>query len=263
MNDDEARPSDVMSESSAPRSLSETELAAICPFVRTLLVKHPDVYDEASRTMSRDVLLGFVRDQRPPGGRGDLEKVFDFFATANQTPFALWIRNVMGRSDLFSTDFPGSNGDHPGSTGIYSESDGAFDLGAFDRVIAHSSDGSTMTRKDVAAAIIEANGREENTGSALDLAKSAGEFALLFNLLGRDDGTMLISDMRTLFDQNEWPPGALHNLRTATRHQWNTITGEIMRGIIDLKFHDHDREREMERAMRDVQTVVGGPPWKP
>ena len=37
----------------------------------------------------------------------------------------------------------------------------------------------------------------------------------------------------------------------------------IMRGIIELKFHGDDREREMERAIRDVQTVVGGPSVKP
>ncbi len=149
MGDDETPPSDATSDGSSQQSLTDNELAATCPFVRTLLVKQPDVYDASDRTMSREALLGFVREQRPPGAAGDLEDVFAFFATVNQTPFSLWIRNTTSRSDLFSTDFPGSNGDHPGSTGIYRESDGAFDQGAFDRVVAHSSDGSTMTRKDV------------------------------------------------------------------------------------------------------------------
>ena len=262
MSDDEVGQEENAAAHAGRTEFSRADLAVTCPFMRTLVVTRPDLYDDSGRTMSRDVLLGFVRAQRSPEERGDLEDVFEFFARVNQTPFTRWVRNVMSRSDLFSTDFPGSKGDHSGSTGIYRERDGTFDETAFRRVINHSSDGTTMTRQDMASAIIEANGREELRGSTLDLAKSAGEFALLFNLLGPDDGAMRISDMRMLCDKNQWPPDALRNLGTATRHQWNTTTREIMRRIIELKFPDDDNEPKLERAMRDIQTVMGGPSEK-
>ena len=264
MNDDERRSSDAKAQTghTGPRSLSRGQIAATCPFMRTLLVNHPEVYDEGSRTMSRESLLGFVRAQRTPGGTGSLEKVFAFFARVNQTPFTLWLKNLLRRTDLFSTEFPGSRGDHPGSTGSYRESDRTFDQSAFDRVVAHSSDGTTMNQRDIAAAIIASNRSETNPGSALDLAKSAGEFALLFNLLGREHGTMLISDMRMLFEENAWPPGSLQNLGTATADEWNTLTTKITRAIIDVQFDGDEHGQQMEQAMRHVQTVVGGPMGK-
>ena len=261
MNDEERPTSD---EDAAPparerRPLNDAEKAATCPFVRTLLVNHPDVYDEATRTMSRETLLDFVRAQRAPGGERSMEKVFAFFARTNQTPFTLWFQNLLSRKDLFSTEFPGSRGDHPGSTEIYRGSDGTFDPSAFDRVVAHSSDGTTMNQRDIAAAIIESNRHEANPGSAVDLAKSAGEFALLFNLLGRDDSTMLISDMRMLFEHNTWPPGSLDNLGKATADEWRTLTQEIMRAIASLKFSGDNDKAQVEEAMGHLQAVVDGP----
>ena len=190
MSNDESSNSNANAppENPRPRPLTEAKKTATCSFVRTLLANHPDLYDEASQTMSRETLLEFVRAQRAPGGEGSLEKVFAFFSRVNQTPFTRWLRNLLSGTDFFSTEFPGSKGDHPGSTDTYRRDDGNFDPAAFDRVTAHSSNGRTMSQKDFAAAIIEANDSESNPGSALDLAKSAGEFALLFNLLGREDG---------------------------------------------------------------------------
>ena len=40
---------------------------------------------------------------------------------------------------------------------MYRRSDGAFDRSAFDRVSKHSTDGSTLTLRDFAAAITDAN----------------------------------------------------------------------------------------------------------
>ena len=253
MSDEESRASNVRRSVGATGSPSPTDAqtAAICPFMRTLLVNHPERYNDTDRTMSLEQLVGFVREQRAPEGGGSMEKVFAFFATTNHRPFMLWLKNLLGRADLFSTDFPGSRGDHPGSSGIYRESDGTFDPTAFERVVAHSGDGTTMTQKNVAAAIIESNGREANPGTSLDLAKSAGEFALLFNLIGKPDGTMLISDMRMLFEDTAWPPGALENLGRATAQQWRALTGEITRTIVELQVHGDEHDQKLAQAMHD------------
>lgn len=240
---------------------SEAEAAAICPFVRTLLVARPDLYDADTRTMSLGALLGFVRGHRPtpdPQATG-LEEVFSFFARVNHTPFRLWLRNVFSRGDRFSLDFPGSKGDHPGSTGIYREGSGEFDAAAFARVVAHSSDGETMTRRDVAAAIVGANRHPANPGSAVDLIRSAGEFALLFNLLGTSDGAIRIADMRTLFEANRWPDGALRNLGRATAAEWRTLTREITQEAV-VQVHDGtDAPGEIRRAMEEIDRVFGDP----
>ena len=260
MPDDER--SDVNDPDAATSSPTHTptaaERAAICPFVRTVLVQHPDLYDDAGRTMSLESLLELVRNQRADrtADPKSLEQVFSFFARVNHTPFPLWLRNLVRRGDRFSTDFPGSRGDHPGSTGIYREADGEFDAAAFERVVSHSTDGSTMSQKDIAAAIIEANDRPENPGSAIDLVNSAGEFALLLNLIGNGDGTMRIADMRTLFAANDWPPGALSNLGRASAAEWRTLTREITRHIIELKHDGPDRERAWQDAEKQIDRIV-------
>jgi len=238
-------------------SRTPAERAATCPFVRTLLVQHPEIYDESSRTMSLEALLEFVRGQRPTPARDhtSLEQVFAFFARSNQTPLRLWLKNLMRGSDMFSTDFPGSRGDHPGSTGIYREEDGAFDAEAFERVVAHSSDGVTMSHRDVAAAIVEANRRPENPGSAVDLVKSAGEFALLFNVIGTADDRLRITDMRTLFEQNAWPPDALGNLGRARAADWQAATRALTACIVDITHAGHDHDVQMAEAMARVDSV--------
>ncbi len=234
---------------------------ATCPFMRTLLVQSPELADPDSRTMSRAELHRFVRRQRPPGVDGSLEKVLLFFARVNQTPLSMKLGNLVTGRDRFSLRFPGSRGDHPGSTDIYSRADGGFDAAAFERVVAHSSDGRRMTPRDMASAILEANANPSNPGSPVDLANSAGEFALLFNLLGGDGGAegidIGIADMRQLFERNEWPDGALDNLGRATLGGWLAVTREILRHIAELKF-DGDRDgRGAGRLMGHLRGLFG------
>lgn len=241
----------------SPRELTESARRATCPFMRTLLHQQPESHDPASHTMSRRALKEFVCGQRGEGEDGSLEQVLAFFARVNQTPLGMKLSNLLKRKDLFSTDFPGSRGDHPGSTDIYSRTDGSFDEAAFARVIAHSSDGVTMTHRDIAAAIIEANEGDSNPGSPLDLAKSAGEFALLFNLLAGQSDRMTIEHLRTLFERNEWPTGSLHNLGRATRGDWIAETKKITSEIVRLKF-GRGGGRGKAETMRQMKRVVGG-----
>lgn len=98
-----------------------------------------------------------------------------------------------------------------------------------------------------------------NPGRKLDLANSAGEFALLFNLLATPDSTMRIADMRQLFGRNEWPPAALDNLGRPTAGEWLEITRKIAHEIADLEFHGDEHAAEREETMRHVESVVGGP----
>lgn len=259
---EESQPSphtDPQSEGTQPSSLTDAAKGATCPFMRTLFVNNPASYDEASRTMSRQTLEQFVRGQRQEGEDGSLERVLSFFARVNQTPLKMKFTNFLGRRDLFSTEFPGSRGDHPGSTDIYSRADRAFDEAAFGRVIAHSSDGTTMSHRDMAAAIIEANDSDSNPGSSLDLEKSAGEFALLFNLLAGKEDRMHIADMRTLFERNEWPAGSLRNLGRATRGDWVSATKRITHEIVRMKFDRDDKGRGKAQVMRDLGKVVSAP----
>ena len=109
------------------------------------------------------------------------------------------------------------------------------------------------------SAIIEANDSDSNPGSPLDLAKSAGEFALLFNLLAGEEGRMRIVDMRMLFEQNEWPPGSLRNLGKATRGDWISATKRITHEIVGLKFEDDDGNGQKPQVMRHLEKVVAAP----
>lgn len=243
--------------SPAPPEPTGVARDATCPFMRTLLVNDPELADGASRTMSRAALRRFVRQQRPAGVDGSLEKVLLFFARVNQTPLSMKLGNLLTGRDRFSLRFPGSRGDHPGSTDIYSRADGGFDPAAFERVVAHSSDGETMTPRDMAAAILEANANPSNPGSPVDLANSAGEFALLFNLLAGDGDAMRIADMRQLFERNEWPAGALDNLGRATVGGWVAMTREILRRIAELRFDGDEDGRETGRLMGHLEGLFG------
>ena len=104
-----------------------------------------------------------------------MEKVFSFFARVNHTPFPALAEepDPRDRPVLHGTS-RGRVATTAGSTDIYRVSDGAFDATAFDRVVGHSSDGVVMTKRDIAAAIVESNQREENRGTVIDLANSAG-----------------------------------------------------------------------------------------
>ncbi|HEY9721546.1 MAG TPA: hypothetical protein V6D47_06005 [Oscillatoriaceae cyanobacterium] len=101
-------------------------------------------------------------------GGGDLGEVLKLFATGNHAKMADGSGKLGAPvpNGLFSLDFPGSQGSHPGHSGIL-EGDpaqvdsGRFDQQNFDRLLSHAKNGY-LKRSDLAAFMAENLARDPN-----------------------------------------------------------------------------------------------------
>ena len=139
---------------------------ATCPFIGTAVATGVLPVRNAA-----DNPLASVDDVKELGntGNGDLGEVLQLFATGNH----LLMRGSSGRLDtktpvgLFSLEFPGSQGSHPGHSGIlqgdpHMLGSGRLSLDDFRRLIQRASNGM-ITRLEVAHFIAENLHRDANS----------------------------------------------------------------------------------------------------
>lgn len=131
---------------------------ATCPFIGTAVAT--DVLPVRNHADNPLASLDDVRELGNAGG-GDLGEVLQLFATGNH----LLMRGSSGKLDtktppgLFSLEFPGSQGSHPGHSGILQGdpqtlASGRLNLDDFRRLIQRARNGM-ITRPDVAHFIAE------------------------------------------------------------------------------------------------------------
>jgi hypothetical protein len=134
------------------------ETLATCPFVGSAIAGG----GLAVRNSARDPLAG-IEDLRKLGdsGGGDLGLVLVLFATGNHA----FMRGESGRLDahaplgFFSLEFPGSQGAHPGHSGILmgdptTPGSGRLSVADFGRLVARAKDG-LIRRSDIGGFIAE------------------------------------------------------------------------------------------------------------
>jgi hypothetical protein len=231
---------------------------ATCPFVGSAVAAEAlPVHCEAGRPLARIEDLARLGD----AGGGDLGELLAFFARGNHG----FMAGASGRLDrpvppgLFSLDLPGSQGSHPGHSGMLQGdpgevASGRFDEEAFGRFIAPARDG-LLKRSDVGRFIAE-NLRRDPASKvfgpkvaallAVDLARFAGQVgpaaleaisnaaggaesaearrldAHLTKLLAEDNLVGSAGEYGLLFAFFEYQPGA------------RTIDGEPALAITDL-----------------------------
>ncbi len=189
-------------------SLSDNEKASVvekkvtCPFVGSAIAQG----DLAVRNDAKNPLAS-IEDLRALGnsGGGDLGDLLVFFAEGNHA----FMRGGAGKLDaaapanLFSLELPGSQGSHPGHSGILQGNpeeldSGRFSQSDFERLLSHAKDG-VIKRSDVGRFIAEnlvrdpkskvadLNTAELLAGDVLKLVETAGS-ALVSKLFGSDKG---------------------------------------------------------------------------
>lgn len=215
-----------------------------CPFVRTMLsAQDAPPWNREAQEMEVGDLTGFVRAQP---GDGDLDNLLRFFSIINHGVGNKLVRsmNLLQPRSRFSTKLMGSDGDHGGGSHIYHPVSGEFDERQFATFTAFSSNGKVMTIGDLGNAVAGANQR--HGGTAYDALQSAVEFGLLATLIGDRRGAIRISDIRLLFEQNEFPAGARENLGGRTTRHWLNVTVRIADAVVAAAEKAGDREKAAE-----------------
>jgi hypothetical protein len=230
-----------------------------CPYLRAML-SAPDApkWNQRAQVMNVEDLLKFVRDQP---GNGTLDQVLRFFSVVNHgvgNRLQRLGQLVIGSGGQFSTVLRGSDGDHEGDSRIYNPDTGEFDPEQFLRFTSFSSDGTTMDIAAIGQAIADAN--ERHNGSPITAVQSAGEFALLCVLLGDNDGTIKITDMKRLFEANEFSATARENLGSRTAENWLDLTRRITEAVSTAATSERHRQREMQPdQLTDLLEVLFSP----
>jgi hypothetical protein len=195
------KPNQVIALSDADKSLI-VEKKATCPFIGSAIAQG----DLAVRNEVHDPLAS-IEDVRLLGnsGGGDLGDFLVLFAAGNHA----FMRGDSGKLDksapdgLFSLEFPGSQGSHPGHSGILQGDPETLDSGRFReadfaRLLSRAKDG-LIKRSDVGRFIAEnlindprskvadLNTAELLAGDVLNLAETAGA-ALVNKLFGSGKG---------------------------------------------------------------------------
>lgn len=189
-------------------ALSDNEKASVvarkvtCPFVGSAVAQG----DLAVRNEANNPLAS-IEDVRALGnsGGGDLGDLLTFFAAGNHA----FMRGPDGKlnkpapANLFSLELPGSQGSHPGHSGILQGNpeeldSGRFNQTDFERLLSHAKDG-VIKRSDVGRFIAENLARDPKSkvaglntaellaGDVLNLVETAGS-ALVGKLFGSDKG---------------------------------------------------------------------------
>ncbi len=217
-----------------------------CPFIRTALKAGVLGFDGQTAPIDR------LKEVLGP----DFGRVPAFFARQNHKPEGGgWF---FTRTTYDPIHLVGSKGDHPGDTGILSAA--GFSEAAFRAVTSHSTDGKTMTADDFVRAFSAANAQDPGANHVVDRAKSAGEFALLLEAFGHIEGgkkRVSISDMRLLFEKNEFPPNWEQSLANASAVGWTKLTLQ-MSGKALFTHQDPGVLRTPQAQARALQSSMGG-----
>lgn len=190
-------PNQVIELSDVDKSLV-VEKKATCPFIGSAIAQG----DLAVRNAARDPLAS-IEDVRLLGntGGGDLGDFLVMFAAGNHA----FMRGASGKLDqpapdgLFSLEFPGSQGSHPGHSGILQGDPETLDSGRlseadFNRLLSRARDGAIKRSdvgrfiaenliKDPRSKVADLNTAELLAGDVVNLVESAGA-ALVNKLFG-------------------------------------------------------------------------------
>jgi hypothetical protein len=232
-----------------------------CPAVRSL-VKHGDLKHEKLETAGVQELVRALSGQErdlEPTEPGSLANVAGFFAILNhgvpngevrgRGPLGLF-RNLKQQARdvadaaavaaghpttrVFDLELFKSDGDHLGTVNFYKKDEaGEFQVEQFLTIIPQVSDGKVLTIGSLAKLIVMANdGAWDKQGSVVDLAKSAGEWALMVCALRENDQTTDISvaDVEQMYSQAD-PSRLLIGTRRATAVEWVKVTAQISAAV--------------------------------
>jgi hypothetical protein len=171
-------------------------------------------------------------------GHGLMDHLHDLFEKGGDLGDAAKVAGGKSTNRRFNLRFLGSNGDHPGTVDFFKDDEsGEFQAEKFRLTMAEVSDGQTLTIQGIARMIIKANGSDPKA-SALDLAKSSGEWALMVCVL-RADGTSTdipVADLERMYSQAD-PTQLLIGSRRATATEWVKVTAQITAAIATEKGH--------------------------
>lgn len=188
-------PSQIVTLNDSEKALV-VEKKATCPFIGSAVAQG----DLAVRNEARNPLAS-IEDVRILGnsGGGDLGDLLVIFAAGNHA----LMRGSSGKLDavapanLFSLEFPASQGSHPGHSGILQGDpetldSGRFSQGDFDRLLSHANDG-VIKRSDVGR-FIAANLIRDPRSKVADLNTAELLAADVANLVGTA-GSALVSKL--------------------------------------------------------------------
>jgi len=248
--------------SSKPVELQPGEGVIRCPAVRSLVkggkLQHEGLQTAAVQELVR-VFSGQDRDLAPTEP-GSLANVAGFFAILNhgvpehavgdghglKERFLAFVQKgpdvadaaavAAGKSTsrLFDLRLLGSKGDHPGTVNFFkNDSGGEFQAEQFTSVMTQVSDGRVLTIQGIAKMIIMANaGAWDRVGSTVDLAKSAGEWALMVCALRADETTtdIAVADLERMYSQADSTQLLIGTRRASAQH-WVKVTAQIAAAI--------------------------------
>jgi len=218
-----------------------------CPFVRAAADKLDiDNGHNLNKPEPKRVLIAMVDSVSNAGG--GLGKVLAFFARFNHTVglHAGQSTQLEGLSQSKfnldqTTDQNQSDGTHKGGVEIISSPTGECNLAVIGEI--RKIAGNSLTPETMSAVILAAN--RNAAGTPEDLAKSAGEWALMFCLLQDDNGDVPIADLEKLCHDARVPDHGWQNLKKSSTLEWvqytSVITAHIAKASV-LAVIDHMHE---------------------
>lgn len=245
---------------SEPVPLNPGEGVIRCPAVRSLIKSGKLKHESLQTAAVQDLVRAFSGQDRnlKPDEPGSLANVAGFFAIVNHGlpeaagnkdhGFLDRVRDVLekapgaagaagvaaGKSTdrRFRLQFFGSAGDHPGTVNFFkADESGEFQAEQFKSAMAEFSDGQTLTIRGIARMIIKAN-EADPKASSIDLAKSAGEWALMVCVLRPDATTtgIPVAGLERMYSQAD-PTQLLIGSKRATALEWVKVTAQITAAI--------------------------------
>ncbi len=228
-----------------------------CPFLRAAAAAGELSIENGNNVQSKPVLVATV-DSVKKAGR-DLDGVLAFFARFNHT------RGLHRGQDTQlggltqstfnldqSTDNNTSDGTHDGTVDIIHGATGLFNAAVVAKIREIVGNSAVLTPQSIAQVIIASNRGAfsdvsgNSKGKILDLAKSAGEWALMFCLLEDPEGNVPIADLEALCRDARVPQGGWDNLGSSGTREWVHYTSAITAHIAHGK---HDSTAEVVDAM--------------
>jgi hypothetical protein len=208
-----------------------------CPFIRAAANDDKLEIVNGKNEQNKSILLATVASVREAGG--GLADVLAFFARFNHTRGLDGVNNLLQQfnHDQFNMDQSTvqnrSDGTHSGSVNPIDGATGQLDP-KVEIMIRGIAGGSVLTPETMAGVIVPAN-RADPDASVVDLAKSAGEWALMFCLLQDDHGNVPIDDLIALCRNMTIPPRGKINLAKSSTREWIQYTTVITAHIAHAK----------------------------
>jgi hypothetical protein len=233
-----------------------------CPFLRAVASAGDLKIEDGQNLQSKPVLVATV-DSVKIAGNG-LANVLAFFARFNhtrgllpgaETPVGRFAQSKFNLDQ--STNDNISDGTHDGSVDIIRGATGVFNPAVVEEIRKIAGNSPVLTPEAMARVIVASNqalfsgvsGNRE--GKVIDLAKSAGEWGLMFCLLQDDKGDVPIDDLEALCRDARVPHQGKGNLDKSGTREWIYYTAVITAHIVHGQ-HCDDVKTETVEAMCSV-----------